>query len=698
MKFTLFGTSRETGNATLSNVEFGEFINNMGHESQKGYIAGLRQYYHPGANRIDRYAHYDQIRRVCPVAEWRRGGAEPLLVQYNRMAMLEVENLNSRVEVDAVKAQASLMPQTVAAFMGCDAHSVVILVAVSTPDGHLPQTEEELENLVLQAYYVAVQTYSTMLPHPISIRRQTLQSTFLQTVDTSPYVNHHALPLVVNPMSREAINQMLQQASVDHRFDRLRPGMESIMMMEHIYNRCHHEALIKLDERGWRDNPMAAVVMIAQHCKAARMPEEEATYRIMWHFYKLEDAAVRNAVHTVYEDPHRLGITVDMPKKQLVALQLPEFLNRRYDIRYNTMTETTEFRIRNSFDFNYREMTKRDRNTICHEAAKEGIEAFISEINGLIDSTFVRQYNPMTDYLNSLEQWDGQTDYIGRLADRVKCDHPQWKSLFRLWFLSMVAHWQGYDDTHGNSLAPILVGEQGFRKSTFCRMILPPELSAYYTDRLDFSNNNEAERRMTRYLLINIDEFDQLSAPQMAFVKYLATANKVDQRRAYSSVVATRRRYASFIGTTNDQEVLRIVQGTRRFICTRVLAPIDTETPLNHRQLYAQALHLIANDARYWANDTEEMQITLWNKQFIKSDPIDLILSDLFEPYDPAQPHDSELQPMKLTDIMAVLRTHRSFNSKLNNLVTLGRCMRQHNIPSIHKADGMYYYVRQRKQ
>lgn len=85
----------------------------------------------------------------------------------------------------------------------------------------------------------------------------------------------------------------------------------------------------------------------------------------------------------------------------------------------------------------------------------------------------------------------------------------------------MTAHWRGLDRQHGNSTSPLLVGAQGYRKSTFCRILLPPELRFGYTDSIDFKSKQDAERSLGRFFLINIDEFDQISVSQQGFLKHL---------------------------------------------------------------------------------------------------------------------------------------------------------------------------------
>jgi len=47
-------------------------------------------------------------------------------------------------------------------------------------------------------------------------------------------------------------------------------------------------------------------------------------------------------------------------------------------------------------------------------------------------------------------------------------------------------------------------------KSTFCRILLPPELRFGYTDSIDFKSKQDAERSLGRFFLINIDEFGQI--------------------------------------------------------------------------------------------------------------------------------------------------------------------------------------------
>ncbi|MCQ2213508.1 MAG: helicase, partial [Bacteroidaceae bacterium] len=339
-----------------------------------------------------------------------------------------------------------------------------------------------------------------------------------------------------------------------------------------------------------------------------------------------------------------------MSKHQIVAFKLREFLNRRYDIRFNEVQQMTEFRPRQSLCFMYRELDRRELNTIHHEACMEGIEPTFGEVDELIHSTFVKKYNPIDEYMGNLPAWDG-VDRIGALADMVPTDNPYWKRLFTQWFLSMVAHWMNSDKVHANATAPILIGAQGYRKSTFCRLILPPELQGFFTDSIDFTSAKDAQRCLSRFLLVNIDEFDQLSERQFAFVKHLFQKPETNIRRMYSETIGSQRRYASFIGTSNMQEVLRDPTGSRRYICVEVTASINTETPINYSQLYAQARTLILKGTRYWIDDEDEALIRISNKDFEEESPLEqLLLTSFMRPI-----KASEGRWMSPTEILQVL-------------------------------------------
>ena len=67
----------------------------------------------------------------------------------------------------------------------------------------------------------------------------------------------------------------------------------------------------------------------------------------------------------------------------------------------------------------------------------------------------------------------------------------------------------------------------------------------------------------------------------------------VNLRKPHGRSVLELQRYASFIGTSNQKDLLTDPSGSRRFICIEVTGKIDTKRPIDYEQLYAQAIHEI---------------------------------------------------------------------------------------------------------
>ena len=168
------------------------------------------------------------------------------------------------------------------------------------------------------------------------------------------------------------------------------------------------------------------------------------------------------------------------------------FLTMRYAFRYNTVLSCTEYRpVALSAD-SFTPLDPRMLRRIILEVQREGIEVSPNDIRNYIESDYVRQFDPVGDYLASCEgAWDGH-DHIGDLARTVPTDAPLWHEWFKTWLLAMVSQWQNQPSRlYGNSVAPLLISPQGYHKSTFCRQLLPDALKWGYTDSLTLSDRRQ---------------------------------------------------------------------------------------------------------------------------------------------------------------------------------------------------------------
>ena len=220
------------------------------------------------------------------------------------------------------------------------------------------------------------------------------------------------------------------------------------------------------------------------------------------------------------QEAHGLEENKQEVQKQPVLLtqQVIDFLKVRYDFRYNLLTEETEFRPSGQRDVSFCRIDRRELNSFCLEAHKEGINCWDKDLQRYIYSTQVESYHPFRLYMNELPTWDG-TDRLKPLAKRVS-DAPLWIKSFHTWMLGLAAQWLGVNQAQANSVAPILISEeQGRHKSTFCRMLMPPQLARYYSDNLKLTAQGNPERLLAEMGLLNMDEFDKYGAQKIPLLK-----------------------------------------------------------------------------------------------------------------------------------------------------------------------------------
>ena len=233
--------------------------------------------------------------------------------------------------------------------------------------------------------------------------------------------------------------------------------------------------------------------------------------------------------------------------------QVMDFLTKRYDFRYNLLTEETEFRPAGQRDFAFLPVGKRNLNAFCIEAHAEGIPCWDKDLSRYIYSTYIPDYHPFQLYMEELPQWDG-VDRLTQLALRVS-DCPHWVQGFHIWMLGLAAQWSGLAGIHANSVAPILVSqEQGRQKSTFCKSLMPMVLRRYYVDNLKLTSQGQAERLLAEMGLLNMDEFDKYAESKMPLLKNLMQMSDLNIRKAYQQSFRQLPRVASFIGTSKDRK------------------------------------------------------------------------------------------------------------------------------------------------
>ena len=365
-------------------------------------------------------------------------------------------------------------------------------------------------------------------------------------------------------------------------------------------------------------------------------------------------------------------------ERQRIVEGVRRFFNENYDLRYNVLKQTEEYRrkepgivsrkplIAQQEPLSSREepliqaekpvwqqLTDREFRKMAIEQMEQVGVAWSIDVELYVRSALIPDYNPVLDYLGSCSTWDGQTDYIRDLARRVPTYFDKWPDYFHSWVLAMVAQWLNLSRDFGNAVVPILIGAQGTHKSTFCRLLLPPCLHEYYIDDIKLDNAEQVERMLSRMLLVNIDEYNAKTDREQAKIKRVLTEKNVQTRKMRSDQYVLLPRTASFIATTNEMEPLYDPTGSRRYLCCEVTGIIDTETPINHRAIYAQAVTELRGGAQWYFSKNEENEIEHHNQNYRRQTTPETVLLSYFEPAE-----RSKAYFMLAVDIQKELRRH----------------------------------------
>lgn len=351
------------------------------------------------------------------------------------------------------------------------------------------------------------------------------------------------------------------------------------------------------------------------------------------------------------------------------------YFDSHYDFRYNDLMKYTEYLNRQKAYYDFQPLDERVKKRMAIELHLAGINVSYKDVRNYLESDIIRQYNPMDHYLYRLHgKWDGQ-DHIGALARTVPTANPHWDTWFRIWFLAMVNQWRGqYNRRYGNSMVPLLISPQGYHKSTFCRSLLPPELQWGYNDNLLLNEKRQVLQAMSQFLLINLDEFNQISPKvQQGFLKNLIQLSNIKIKRAYGTHVEEFPRLASFIATSNMDDILADPSGNRRFMAIELTAPIRVDCRPNHEQLYAQAVEAIENGEKTWFDEEQTKLVMENNERFTTIIPVEQCFAECFSP----AANEMEGEYLSVAKIYAELKTRFGSGLSVANIQTLGRHLKQ---------------------
>ena len=293
------------------------------------------------------------------------------------------------------------------------------------------------------------------------------------------------------------------------------------------------------------------------------------------------------------------------------------YLESRCRLRRNVLTGAISYAPLHSTD--YRPLSKEGINTLILEAGRDGVALTEKLIERFVHSTLVEQQYPAEEWLSSLSEWDGE-DHVYNLSQRIITSNPDWDKRFHKWMLQMVARWTGCEVKQRDVMMPVLVGQFGFGKTTFCSMLLPLVLRDYYAGSVHLKSSAEVHELVTGNLLINMDEFYQENTEQRYLTRYLFSRSTPVFRQPYGVTLEPRRNYAALIATTGNLHPMTDAAGAVHLVCVEVERPIDLKTPIPYEQLYAQLKAELDTGVDFTLTEEEREAMAVQNSPFQEAD------------------------------------------------------------------------------
>ncbi len=368
--------------------------------------------------------------------------------------------------------------------------------------------------------------------------------------------------------------------------------------------------------------------------------------------------------------------------------KLENFLNNRYNFRYNKVLGKLEFKTLKAYK--YKPMTDFTENSILREILKAKVKCSINSLRNLLHSDYCEMYDSFEDYFNNLPENPDETDYISLLADTITTTKQDlWRVCFKKWFVAMVAC--VLDEKQVNQTVIVFSGKQGLGKTTWIEKLMPKPLKEYIFSGTINPSNKDTLIHLAECMLINLDELENLNKTEIGSLKEIITKTHIRMRKAYGHNNENMPRRASFAGSVNTAQFLNDTTGSRRFLCFEV-EHIEYTHEIDINKVYSQALKLHKENFRHWFNQDEIKEINANNEQYQLRSPEEELLLTWFNVAD----KETANVFLNTTQIAVKLAERAKLNITDGTVHKLGKALKKHQYLRIKKS-GSYVYALQEK-
>lgn len=593
-------------------------------------------------------AKADSIKRQLPyftlTANYSACRLPHSLSTYNDLPVLDFDEMPAE-DIPRLRLLAENDPATIGCALSPRRHGLKLLVYLKTEEAVRLRAELEAKDTVTYAelehyhkrmFELTSRYYARLLDSKVDPSGSDLSRGMYATYDPDVFFSEERLagvttlnvtvqlplPEESTPSKRKkALRKTQEDASLPGTNDANRPDISDIdpvsqmefrKAVEYTKRKFHFE-------RNSRD---CFIYCLGNQCYTRHIAEEDAVRMTLHDFGSEPDFDAESPLRNSYLYTSKTDANEEEQKKPLVQ-KVVDFLREHYEFRRNTILDSVEFRpfAGSAAPLPFVAMRGKDFNSIYTHLQLSSVYCSLPMLKAVIDSSLTPDVNPFADYFSSLPPWDGVTDYIGQLAARVQAeDQPFWENSFRRWLVGLVAC--ALDDEVQNQEMLVFHSKQGVGKSTFIRNLLPPELRTYYRNGRINPDNKDHMLMLSTCLIINLEEFDGILANQLADLKRIIVQDKITERKVYDLQSSTFIRHASFVASTNNPYCVQEFGESRRILLS-IVNSIDYSSPVNHQEIYSQALALYRQGFQYWYEGDEITSLNNRNENFRLKEPVE---------------------------------------------------------------------------
>lgn len=179
-----------------------------------------------------------------------------------------------------------------------------------------------------------------------------------------------------------------------------------------------------------------------------------------------------------------------------------------------------------------------------------------------------KAYHPVKEKIEA-EQWDGVTRASHIFIDYLGAENNEYvKEVTKKWLVGAIA--RIYEPGVKFEIVPVLNGKQGRGKSTLASKLG----GEFFTDSLNaLGDSKDDYQQLIGKWIIELGELSSMKKTDNDKIKNFLSATSDDIRLPYDRITKKFKRTSVFIGTTNNNEYLSDLTGSRRFYPI----PLDNE-------------------------------------------------------------------------------------------------------------------------